>query len=200
MSLFANNQSKTLLHSFFMTVRQLFRLSDLYVVVESSAYCRKCKILELFFISFTYSKNNQGPRIEPCGTPIFTLLVGDLYPFVLKKYWFANAYAVPSAGIDYYTTKNARPSGSTKSTYTQSFLALNYGFGGGYNGDKIFFGGEIKNRLTNEKLTSETITVTPAQNHFSVYFGYRFKAPKPITAPVDYMEDKVPLLKDEPKN
>jgi len=127
------------------------------------------------------------------------LSVAYYYTFVLKKYWFANAYAVPSAGIDYYTTKNARPSGSTKSTYTQSFLALNYGFGGGYNGDKIFFGGEIKNRLTNEKLTSETITVTPAQNHFSVYFGYRFKAPKPITAPVDYMEDKVPLLKDEPK-
>ena len=128
------------------------------------------------------------------------LSAGYYYTFVLKKYWFANAYAVPSAGIDFYTTKMRNATGSIKKSYTQSFLALNYGFGGGYNGDKIFFGGEIKNRLTNEKLTSETITITPAQNHFSVYFGYRFKAPKPISAPVDYMEDKVPILKDEPKN
>ena len=128
------------------------------------------------------------------------LSTGYYYTFVFKKYWFANAYGVPSAGIDFYTTKINSSGGSTKSSYTQTFLAFNYGFGGGYNADKIFFGAEIKNRLTNEKLTSDTINITPAQNHFSVYFGYRFKAPKPISAPVDYMENKVPILKDEPKN
>ena len=74
MSLFAIRHSKTLLHSIFITSRQLFRLLELKVVVESSAYCRKCKILELFFISLTYIKNNKGPRIEPWGTPIFTSL------------------------------------------------------------------------------------------------------------------------------
>lgn len=129
-----------------------------------------------------------------------SLSLGYYYTFVFKKYWFANAFGVPHLGIDFYTTKTNIPNGSIKNSYTQTFLALNYGLGGGYNGDKIFFGAEIKNRLTNEKLTSETITITPAQNHFSVYFGYRFKAPKPISAPVDYMENKVPILKDQPKN
>lgn len=130
----------------------------------------------------------------------FALSLGYYYTFVFKKYWFANAFGVPSIGIDYFTTKNNTPIGSNKNSYTQTFLAFNYGLGGGYNGDKIFFGAEIKNRLTNEKLTSQTINITPEQNHFSVYFGYRFKAPKPITAPVDYMEDKVPILKDDPNN
>ena len=57
-----------------------------YPIVESSAYCRKCKIAELFFISLIYIKNSKIPRIEPWGTPIFTVLVGDLIPFELTKY------------------------------------------------------------------------------------------------------------------
>ena len=86
MSLFASNQSKTLLHSVFIISRQFYRLLELKVVVESSAYCRMYKMEELFFISLTYIKNSKGPKIEPWGTPIFTVLMGDLNPFVLTKY------------------------------------------------------------------------------------------------------------------
>ena len=127
------------------------------------------------------------------------LTVGYYYTFVLKKYWFANAYGVPSVGIDFYSTKITTPEGTRKTNTNQTFLALNYGFGGGYNGDKIFFGGEIKNRLTNEKFSSGKVRITPVQNHFSVYFGYRFRAPKTISKPVDLIENKVPILKDDPK-
>ena len=127
------------------------------------------------------------------------LSVGYYYTFVIKKYWFANAYAVPNAGIDIYKTTVTTPQGSAKFNSNQTFLALNYGFGGGYNGDKIFFGAEIRNRLTNEKLSSDKVRITPQQNHFSVYFGYRFKAPKTISKPVDLIEKKVPILKDNPK-
>ena len=127
------------------------------------------------------------------------LSAGYYYTFVLKKFWFINAYGVPSAGIDFYTTNINSPQGIEKDSSNKAFVAVNYGFGGGYNGDKIFFGAEIKNRLTNEKLTSGKIRVTPMQNHFSVYVGYRFNAPKTISKPVDMIEDKVPILKNEPK-
>jgi len=127
------------------------------------------------------------------------LSAGYYYTYVLKKFWFINAYGVPGAGVDFYTTQINSPEGSTKRSFNKAFFALNYGFGGGYNGDKIFFGAEIKNRLTNEKLTSGKVRITPTQNHFSVYFGYRFKAPKTISKPVDIIEEKVPILKDIPK-
>ena len=129
-----------------------------------------------------------------------SLLAGYYYTFVFKKNYFVNAYGVPSAGMDFYTVKSTSPEGTVKESLNDFYLALNYGFGGGYNGDKIFFGAEFKYRLTNEKLNSNTIRITPSQNHFSVYFGYRFKAPKTISKPVDMIEEKVPILKDDPNN
>jgi hypothetical protein len=128
----------------------------------------------------------------------FALLAGYYYTFVLKKFWFINAYGAPSAGIDFYNVNMYGPAGKTKRSFNDLFLALNYGFGGGYNGDKIFFGTEFKRRLTNEKFNSNKIRITPTQNEFSVYFGYRFKAPKTISKPVDLIEEKVPILKDGP--
>ncbi len=125
------------------------------------------------------------------------LTAGYYYTFVLKKYWFLNAFALPSAGIDFYKAKIYSPEGRINRNSNDLFVALNYGFGGGYNGNKIFFGAEAKNRVTNEKFSSGKTRITPSTNQFSVYFGYRFKAPKTITVPVDMIEDKVPILKDE---
>lgn len=128
-----------------------------------------------------------------------SLGIAYYYTFVLKKYWFLNAYAVPGAGLDFYKTHTFDQGTTTDRNSNDAYLAFNYGFGGGYNGKKIFFGGNFKNRITDEKFGSDKVRITPTSNSFSVYFGYRFKAPKSVTAPVDYIEDKVPILKDEPK-
>ena len=128
-----------------------------------------------------------------------SLLAGYYYTFVFKKNWFANAYGVPSAGIDVYNVHSTTPIGSSNKTLSDFYVALHYGFGGGYNGDKFFFGTELKYRITNEKFNSNKIRITPSQNQFSIYFGYRFKAPKTISKPVDLIEKKVPILKDDPK-
>lgn len=125
------------------------------------------------------------------------LLVGYYYTFVFKKNWFANAYGVPSAGIDIYNVETTAPTETTKRTLSDFYLALHYGFGGGYNGDKFFFGTEFKYRMTSEKFNENKIRITPSQNQFNVYFGYRFKAPKTISKPVEYIENKVPILKDD---
>lgn len=127
-----------------------------------------------------------------------SLGIAYYYTFVIKKYWFLNAYAVPSAGLDFYKTHTYSQDTTTDKNSNDPYLAINYGFGGGYNGKKIFFGANFKNRLTDEKFGSDKVRITPTNNSFSVYFGYRFKAPKTISRPVDYIEDKVPILKDEP--
>ena len=126
----------------------------------------------------------------------FALLAGYYYTFVFKKNWFANVYGVPSAGIDIYNVHTTTPTEKTKQTLNDFYMALHYGFGGGYNGDKFFFGTELKYRMTSEKFNSNKIRITPSQNQFNIYFGYRFKAPKPISKSVDLIEEKVPMLKD----
>ena len=122
---------------------------------------------------------------------------GYYYTYVINKSWFINAFALPSAGIDMHQTKTT--SGEQEKTrHGQDFFtSLDYGAGIGYNGKKFFFGGEIKNRWTNEKFNEDKINIQPQKNTFSVYFGYRFRAPKQVSKPVDMIEDKVPILKDD---
>nr|WP_262902499.1 DUF4421 domain-containing protein [Lutimonas saemankumensis] len=126
-----------------------------------------------------------------------SLLLGYYYTFVLKKNWYINAYGVPSFGFDFYQTKNMSPEGTNTTHFNDTFVSLNYGFGGGYNGDKFFFGIDFKNRFTNEKFSSNRVKISPSKNQFNVFFGYRFKTPKTVSAPVDYMENKIPILKDD---
>ena len=40
----------------------------------------------------------------------------------------------------------------------------------------------------------------PIKNSFHLFFGYRFKAPKQVTKPIEYIEKKVPVLKQNNKN
>ena len=122
---------------------------------------------------------------------------GYYYTYVLKRNWFLNGYALPSAGIDIHQTKTTAGE-QEKTRHGQDFFSsLDYGVGIGYNGKKFFFGGEINNRWTNEKFEQDQINIQPQKSAFSVYAGYRFRAPKPISAPVDLIEEKVPILKDD---
>lgn len=126
-----------------------------------------------------------------------SLQAGYYYTFVLKKYWFANAFAIPAAGVDFYTINITSGDNKTTRSYSDTFVTFGYGFGGGYNGNKIFFGANYRNRFTSEKFTSSRLHIIPTKDEFSVYFGYRFKAPKTVSKPVDLIEEKVPILKDD---
>ena len=52
-------------------------------------------------ISFTYNKNNRGPKIDPCGTPQLILPISDLTPLyttyccLSDKYFFSQLNATP---------------------------------------------------------------------------------------------------------
>jgi len=76
-SLLAQNQSDSLTSSA-LTVRDKsikFLLEKNKFV--SSANIMNCKIDDDLTMSFIYNRNNNGPSIEPCGTPHLISLLDD---------------------------------------------------------------------------------------------------------------------------
>ena len=55
------------------------------MVVVSSANCVNLRRFDEYFISLTYSKNNSGPKVDPCGTPFVTDFMIDLKPLTLTN-------------------------------------------------------------------------------------------------------------------
>lgn len=128
-------------------------------------------------------------------TPIFN--AGYHYTFVLHNYWYANLYANPGVGIDFYKTSIYNINESYSKNKTSMYLTLRTGVSAGYNGKKIYFGGEYKYEINSEKYENDNISLQPTKTNFHVFFGYRFKAPKQVRKPVEYIEKKVPVLKDK---
>ena len=128
-------------------------------------------------------------------SPIFN--AGYHYTFVLHKYWYTNIYADPGVGIDFHTTKYFNNNEYTSSSNASMFFALKTGIFAGYNGKKIYFGGEYNYNVNSEKFNDDDITLLPIKSNFHLFFGYRFKAPKQVRKPVEYIENKVPVLKKD---
>ena len=80
MSLFAIKQSTTLFHSLCKIICNWLKSLQLYIVVVSSANWTNWTIDELFSISLTYKRNNNGPIVEHGGIPIFTVLTSECMP------------------------------------------------------------------------------------------------------------------------
>ena len=67
-SVFAENHSLTLINLSLTVLNNVFMLLCLKELV-SSAKIIGTNTFEELGRSFTYNKNNNGPSIEPCGTP-----------------------------------------------------------------------------------------------------------------------------------
>ena len=79
-NLLTASQSYTLASSLFMLIRDNDGIRTMLLSVVSSAYKIKLKYSVQFGISFMYIKNNKGPRIEPCGTPVDNESISDETP------------------------------------------------------------------------------------------------------------------------
>ena len=55
----------------------------------SSAKRINCKFVDTLHRSFIYSRNNNGPNIEPCGTPILT---SDTYESCIPRTKYVQGY------------------------------------------------------------------------------------------------------------
>jgi hypothetical protein len=121
---------------------------------------------------------------------------GYYYTFVLKK-WYANVFAAPGAGIDIYQETVHTSQGSNENNQIDFVFSIQSGAGIGYNSDKYYFGVNYLNRYTDENRKENNLQFQTIKNSFFVFFGYRFKAPKTLSKPVDYIEKKVPILKDD---
>jgi len=123
---------------------------------------------------------------------------GYYYTFVLDKYWFANVFAAPGFGVDFYNDKEIDTVNNTviEENNSRAFFSFKTGAAIGYNGKKIYFGSEFKYQGFDNK----EMNLQASKTIFQVFVGYRFKAPKQVSKPLDYIEDKVPILKKENNN
>ena len=64
-----------------------FKLESQKVSVQSSANIVVENFWDIDGISFTYTKKSRGPNIEPCGTPILTILETDFAFLTDTKFW-----------------------------------------------------------------------------------------------------------------
>jgi hypothetical protein len=126
-----------------------------------------------------------------------TVNAGYYYTFVFHKYWYANAYVVPGAGIDFYNITSHSSSETIKRSHNDLLFSLQSGIGMGYNAKKIFFGAEYANKRSSEKFNESKVQLNVSKDIFHIFIGYRFKAPKKVTQPIDKIEDKIPILKDD---
>ena len=79
-SLLESSQSTILSNSPFIILISWLALRPLKKTLVSSANNMGYTIFDIQAISLIYSKNNNGPRIEPCGTPHVTVLFVDSIP------------------------------------------------------------------------------------------------------------------------
>jgi len=195
-----------------LTGSSLFKFNDEYSIkaVESNTEIQ-LKSAGTFLPSINYSlynitgidkiKNDQGDIIERevyqeyNGINII-LNAGYHYTFVLHKYWYVNIFANPGVGIDFYKTTFISPNEIYKRSFNEPFLFFGTGVAAGYNGKKYFFGLEYDTQISSEKFDDSNIQLQPSKNSFHVFIGYRFKAPKTISKPIDDIENKIPILKE----
>ncbi|MCP4484260.1 MAG: DUF4421 domain-containing protein [Flavobacteriaceae bacterium] len=126
-------------------------------------------------------------------SPVF--YIGYHYTFVFHNYWYLNVYLDPGIGFDFYQNKFNNQGESYDNLNTNVFFQVKSGFSAGYNGRKIYFGGTFKYNYNSDKVENNTLGLQPIKNSFHLFFGYRFKAPKQVTKPIKYIEEKVPVLK-----
>ena len=125
---------------------------------------------------------------------------GYFHTFVFGNYWYLNLYGSLSYGVDFYTRylyNFDEVDERIRRSYRDPFGSVSFGGGIGYNGKKVFFGGKYNELVSNEKFGSNSINLQAVNSVFNVFVGYRFKAPRTVTAPVDLIEEKVPILKDD---
>ena len=122
---------------------------------------------------------------------------GYHYTFVIHNFWYINMRADPGIGLDSYKTTFYSEDSSENKNNNEVFFALGSGISTGYNGQKYYFGIEYNYAVNSEKFNDDDINLQPIKNSFHFFIGYRFKAPKQVRKPVEYIENKVPLLKDD---
>ncbi len=127
----------------------------------------------------------------------FILEPGYHYTFVLNKYWYANVFGTPGVGFNFNKTTFNEPDSSYSENFNSTYFSFKTGAAIGYNGKKFYFGCEFKFNIFNEDNNENDFELLPIKSKFNAFVGYRFKAPKQVSKPLDYIEDKVPVLKTD---
>lgn len=186
-----------------------YKLNDNYSVRATIAQTeRQLKSAGSFIPSIEYSiygiqgtetyLNTDGSLIERESytetiglTTIFHL--GYHYTIVYKN-WYLNASLIPGIGGDFNKITAFTAMEKTKSNYNEFVLSLKGGVGFGYSANNFFLGGFVNRTVRDHKNNVTNTQFKITKDAFSLYLGYRFKAPRQITKPIDQLEEKLPFI------
>ncbi|OIQ37877.1 MAG: hypothetical protein BM563_07440 [Bacteroidetes bacterium MedPE-SWsnd-G1] len=155
-----------------------------------------------------YGINGLDNYIDEDGNPQFRENFSDnsgftgilnlayYYTFVYKK-WYASIFAAPGFGYDFRKVTEYNNNLSEKSNHNAFLTSLNAGSSIGFNDKKIYFGLSFKHSAMDFKHSEERIEYLSSQNAYFLFFGYRFKAPKVVTKPINKIEQTIPVLKQD---
>jgi len=166
-------------------------------------------------IDYWYYKISDTQKyIAPDGSPVIrdifhkykgintVINAGYYYTYIYKKNWYLNAYAAPGLGVDFYTVTTTTPDSRFTDKANSLVFSIQSGAAIGYNNERFYGGIDYNNRHTYENYTDEQFQFNTSKNTFHIFIGYRFNPPKQVSRSVNYIEDKVPVLKeiDKKKN
>ena len=123
---------------------------------------------------------------------ITTINAGYHYTFIYKD-WFLNGFVIPGIGADFNKITSHTPTESSTANYIDFIFTVQSSVGFGYNTNNLFLGGFIGRTTKKQKNNASKTQFNTSQNAFSVYIGYRFKAPKTIAKPINHLEEKLPF-------
>ncbi len=125
--------------------------------------------------------------------------IGYYYTFVYRKNWYANLYAAPGVGIDFYKIKTITPDEKFTNNNNDFIFSFQSGAAIGYNSNRYYFGADFHNRFTNQSISKNQFQFSTSRNTFHIFVGYRFKPPKTVSKTIEIIEGKVPILKENDK-
>ena len=76
-NLLAINHWATILSSFLAAAKEYFKERSEYNTVVSSANKVNLRIVDIRVRSLTYNRTSNGPKMDPCGTPVVNLHMQD---------------------------------------------------------------------------------------------------------------------------
>lgn len=123
-----------------------------------------------------------------------SLNMGYHYNFVYRK-WYASPFLITGIGYDHRNVTDYNADLITKNQYNALLLSTDAGLTVGYNAEKIFFGAAFNQKYRNYNHNQQRIEFQASKASFFVFIGYRFKAPKVVTKPIDQLEEKLPFTK-----
>ena len=138
-------------------------------------------------MNYFQTKHGENDVLDFNGTSNFQANFGMIYThqfLIFNNFYVAGAASIGGGSLWYNTKENGTSLPSSGATWMYSY---HYGLRSGYNGDRFFVGANY-NRVVNGYDNQTQVNISTERNSFEVFIGYRFRVPKFLRKPLDFVD------------